>query len=235
MTPAEALRGGLIVSVQAWKDSAIDDPRVIAAMARAAQEGGAVAVRVQGVPNLRAVRERVELPVIGLIKREYPGFEPYITATLDEVEAIVACGAEIVAFDATGRERPGGCGVATIVEAIRAAGRAAMADCATLDDARCALEAGAQIVATTLCGYTAETAGRPLPALGLVADFRRLSNAAGGGMVVCEGGVVRPEQLRAALDAGADAVVVGTAITNVDWLVREFAGAADTRLLNDSD
>ena len=218
----ERLRGGLIVSVQAWKGSAIDDPRVIAAMARAAQEGGAVAVRIQGVENLRAVRERVNVPIVGLIKREYEGFAPYITATLTEVEAVIGTGAEIVAFDATARPRPGGITVDALVRAIRGAGRVAMADCATADDGERAHAAGAQIVATTLCGYTPETAGRALPALDLLRELTKLEAFA-----VCEGGVTRPEQLRAALDAGAAAVVVGTAITNVDWLVRSFAGSAD--------
>ncbi|HEY1656438.1 MAG TPA: N-acetylmannosamine-6-phosphate 2-epimerase [Candidatus Tumulicola sp.] len=218
----DALRGGLIVSVQAEKGSAIDDPQVIAAMARAAQNAGAVAVRIQGIENLRAVRARVDVPIVGLIKREYAGFGPYITPTLAEVEAILEAGAEIVAFDATGRPRPGEVRVDDLVRAIRAAGRVAMADCAGSGDARGARSAGAQILATTLCGYTPETAGRALPALDLVRELAGLDAFA-----VCEGGVARPEQLRAALDAGADAVVVGTAITNVDWLVRSFAGSAD--------
>lgn len=217
------LRGGLIVSVQAAVGSPLDDPSVIAAMAAAAQLGGAVGVRIEGVADLLAVRARVALPAIGLIKRQYPGFQPYITPTLDEVRAIAQTGAEIVAFDATGRPRPDGASDADVVAAIARAGCVAMADCATLADARRAVAAGVQIVATTLCGYTAETAGRPLPALDLLPEL-----SACGAFAICEGGVTRPEQLRAALDAGADAVVVGTAITNVDWLVRSFAGSADT-------
>jgi N-acylglucosamine-6-phosphate 2-epimerase len=218
----QSLRGGLIVSVQAWRGSALDDPRVIAAMAQAAQEGGAVAVRIAGSEDLRAVRARVALPVIGLIKREYAGFEPYITPTLAEVNAVIASGAEIVAFDATPRPRPDGAALGRVVETIHAAGRFALADCATLADALAAREAGADAVATTLCGYTAQTKGAALPALDLVRDL-----AAGPGFTICEGGIRTPRELRAALDAGADAVVVGTAITNVDWLVREFAGSAD--------
>jgi N-acylglucosamine-6-phosphate 2-epimerase len=222
MNLLDALRGGLIVSVQTWRDSALDDPRVIAAMAQAAQEGGAVGVRVAGVEHLRAARARVALPVIGLIKREYPGFEPYITPTLDEVRAVITAGAEVVAFDATGRRRPDDATLAEMVRAIHAGGRLAMADCATAAHATAAAGAGADIVATTLCGYTPDTADRPLPALDLVAQLAQL-----GAFAVCEGGIRRPSQVRAALDAGADAVVVGTAITNVDWLVREFAGSAD--------
>jgi N-acylglucosamine-6-phosphate 2-epimerase len=221
MTVFDALRGGLIVSVQAWPDSAIDDPRVIAAMARAAQDGGAVAVRIAGDANLRAVRQRVALPIIGLVKREYAGFEPYITPTLAEVADVIAAQAEIVAVDATARPRPDDSTLEDVVMVAHAARRAVMADCSSIEDAQRALAAGVDAIATTLCGYTAQTKGRTLPALDLVAEIARLS-----GFTICEGGVHQPAQLRAALDAGADAVVVGTAITNTDWLVREFAGAA---------
>ncbi len=224
MSLLEGLRGGLIVSVQAWPGSAIDDPYVIAAMARAAAENGAVAVRVQGVANIQAVRARLDLPIVGLIKREYPGYEPYITPTVEEVRAIVAAGADVVAFDATARPRPGSTTAGSLIAAIAAAGCVAMADCATAQDGVSARKAGAEILATTLCGYTPGTQGSSLPALGLVREL-----AATGGFAICEGGVSRPDQVRAALDAGAAAVVVGTAITNIDWLVREFAGSADTR------
>jgi N-acylglucosamine-6-phosphate 2-epimerase len=217
----DGLRGGLIVSVQAWHGSALDHPNVIAAMAKAAEENGAVAVRIAGLEDLAAVRARVALPVIGLIKREYPGFEPYITPTVDEVRAIVNSGAEIVAFDATARRRPGGARLADIIGAVHAAGRLALADCATAADAECAAALGADLLATTLCGYTAETKKQALPALDLVRELARLDRFS-----LCEGGVRAPAQVSAALDAGADAVVVGSAITNVDWLVREFAGAA---------
>lgn len=221
MSLLQSLRGGLIVSVQAWRGSALDDPNVIAAMAQAAQEGGAVAVRIAGLGDLQAVRARVALPVIGLIKREYPGFEPYITPTLDDVRAVIGTGAEIVAFDATRRPRPDAAELGRVVETIHAAGCLALADCATSADASDARAAGADAVATTLCGYTAETKGTALPALGLVRDLTPQ------GFTICEGGVRSPQEVRAALEAGAGAVVVGTAITNVDWLVREFAGSAD--------
>jgi N-acylglucosamine-6-phosphate 2-epimerase len=169
---------------------------------------------------LRAVRPRVALPIIGLIKREYPGFEPYITPTLKEVTAVVAAGAEIVALDATPRRRPGDASLGGLIAAIHAAGRLALADCATEADGVAAAGLGADLIATTLCGYTPETADERLPALGLVGCL-----AAVASFSVCEGGVRSPADVRAALDAGADAVCVGSAITNVDWLVREFAGA----------
>lgn len=218
MNVLDRLRGGLVVSVQAWSGSAIDNPYVLSAMAAAAEANGAAGVRIQGVANLRAVRARVGVPMIGIIKREYPGFEPYITPTLDEVKAIVECGAEIVAFDATGRPRPNGTTLQMLIDAIHDAGAVAMADCATSADALCARAAGAEIVASTLCGYTPETKGHPLPAFDLVRQMCELD-----AFVICEGGVRTPDQAAAALSAGAHAVVVGTAITNTDALVREFA------------
>ena len=216
----EQLRGGLIVSCQATPGSAMDDPHVIAAMARTAQDNGAVAVRIQGLENLRAVRKRVTVPIIGLIKRVYEGFEPYITPTRTEVDAILETGAQIVAFDATERPRPYAERVTAIIERIRRGGALAMADCARFVEGEHAKALGAEILATTLVGYTKETTGADLPATGLVREFRRL-----GGFVVCEGGIHSPRSARGALDAGADAVVVGTAITNVDWLVKQFSDA----------
>ena len=220
MTVLDRLRGGLVVSVQARAGSAIDDPHVLAAMARAAQENGAAGVRIQGVRNLEAVRKRVEIPIIGIIKREYEGFEPYITPTLREIREVLDCGAEIVAFDATERPHPEGNEVADLVAAVHAGGALAMADCARSGDGVCARAAGADVVATTLCGYTKETRGTELPALDLVRAFAQLDC-----FVICEGGIHDPQAGAQALQAGADAIVVGTAITNTEWLVSRYAAA----------
>ncbi|HTV92316.1 MAG TPA: putative N-acetylmannosamine-6-phosphate 2-epimerase [Verrucomicrobiae bacterium] len=221
MKTLDRLRSRLIVSVQAWSGSAIDDPLVLAAMADAAQRNGAAGVRMQGVANLQAARARLRVPMIGLIKIDYPGFAPYITPSLETVREVAACGVEIVAVDATLRPRPDGSTIETLVAAIHDAGCLAMADCASAGDALAALAAGAEIVATTLCGYTEETEGMPLPALALTRELSELD-----AFVVAEGGVHRPSDLAAAFAAGADAVVVGSAITNTDWLVGEFAARA---------
>ena len=215
MKTLERLRGGLIVSVQAWSGSAIDDPLVLSAMAAAAQASGAAGVRMQGTANLRAARARLTLPMIGIIKIDYPGFAPYITPTPQQVREVAASGAEIVAFDATPRPRPDGSTVEALVAAVHAAGCIAMADCATAGDALCALAAGADILATTLCGYTDETRGAPLPALPLLRELAELD-----AFIVCEGGLRRPGDVEAAFAAGADAVVVGSAITNIGLACR---------------
>jgi N-acylglucosamine-6-phosphate 2-epimerase len=215
----ERLRGGLIVSIQPEPGSPLDTPETVALFARCAVANGAVGVRIEGGVRIAAVRAVVAVPIVGLVKRSYPGFEPYITPTERELDEVAAAGAEIIAFDATARPRPTGLDVAASVAAIDARGAAAMADCATAEEMRHAAAAGAAIVATTLCGYTGDTRGARLPALDLLA-------AAGGAFVIAEGGVATPDDVRRAFAAGAAAVVVGTAISNVDALVRSFAQAA---------
>jgi N-acylglucosamine-6-phosphate 2-epimerase len=223
------IRGRLIVSVQADAESPLNTPDAIALLARVSVLNGAAAVRVEGEDRLRAVRAGLESPIVGIIKRVHPGFAPYITSTRDEIACVAAAGAEIVAFDATARERADGSSVLDLVCAAHASGLVAMADCSTLEDARIAAAAGADIVASTLAGYTDETKGRPLPATDLVAAMRTL-----GVFVICEGGIGDPEAARAAFVAGADAIVVGTAITNVDALVRRFAAAAPEFAVEDA-
>jgi N-acylglucosamine-6-phosphate 2-epimerase len=218
----ERLRGGLIVSVQAEANSLLNTPETIALLARCAVANGAVGVRIEGDARIAAVRAALPgVPIVGLIKRVHAGFEPYITSTREEVELVAGAGATIVAFDATLRERAEGSSLRDLVAGARRRGLLAMADCSEPQDALAAVAAGADIVATTLAGYTEATRGRTLPAFDLLAEIARTSPFA-----VCEGGVGTPEDLRSAFAAGAAAVVVGTAITNVDVLVRRFATAA---------
>jgi len=215
----ERLAGGLVVSVQAEADSLLNTPETIALLARVAERNGARAVRIEGAARIGAVRRAVRIPIIGIVKRSYPGFAPYITATEREVAEIAAAGADIIAFDATLRPRPGP-SIAALIASIHRRGALPMADCADLADARSAARDGAAIVATTLCGYTEASKGTVLPALDLVRAMRVAET-----FIVCEGGVASPGDVRDAFAAGADAVVVGTAITNVDVLVGRFVRA----------
>jgi len=229
MTDAEVLRGGLIVSVQAAPDSSLAPTEMIVALALAAQAGGAAAVRIEGTNNIRSVKAALRVPVIGLIKRGNTSFEPYITPTLDEAEAVAAAGADIIAFDATLRARPQGVTVKQLAERVRSAGALPMADCATESDAARASGDGVSLIATTLCGYTKETRGVSLPALDLIRAIRALD-----AFVICEGGVHSPADARAAREAGADAIVVGTAITNIAWVTTQFAEALRERTRTDA-
>ena len=217
----DQLRGGLIVSIQPEADSALNTPATVALLAKVAVAAGAAGVRIQGVADIIAVRAAVGVPIIGLLKRVHPSFAPYITSTRDEIAAVVSAGADIVAFDATLRARPEGLDSAALVAAIHEHGKIAMADCATGAEARIACGAGAEIVGTTLCGYTDDTRGRLLPALDVLAEA-----AATGAFAILEGGVADPAGVAAGFAAGACAVVVGTALTNIDSRMRTFAEAA---------
>ncbi len=217
---AQRIAGGLIVSVQADSASLLNTPDAIALLARVAEQNGARAVRVEGAARIGAVRRAVSIPIIGIVKRAYPGVAAYITATEREVAEAACAGADVIAFDATLRPRPGLPATAQLVAAIRARGAEPMADCADLADARAAAAAGASIVATTLCGYTEATRGAALPSLDLV---RAMSGA--GLNTICEGGVGSPADVKLAFAAGARSVVVGTALTNIDALVRRFVAA----------
>lgn len=216
----ERLRG-LIVSIQPGAASVLNTPETVALLARCAVANGAAGVRIEGAERIAAVRRAVDVPIVGLIKRAYSGFDPYITPTQADIEAVAGAGADVVAFDATDRPRPGGWTVAAAVAAIGQLGLTAMADCATAGELRAAAAAGAPIVATTLCGYTADTRGAVLPALDLLP-----AATAGGAFAILEGGVASPDDVRRAFEAGAGAVVVGTAISDVDAQVRRFAQAA---------
>ena len=219
---------GLIVSIQPEAASVLNTPEMVALLARCAVASGAAGVRIQGTAHIAAVRAAVDVPIVGLIKRAYPGFEPYITVTADDVAAIVAAGADVVAFDATARPRPDALTVAGLIAAIHARGAIPMADCATVADTRAAAGAGAPIVGTTLSGYTTETHSRPLPALDVLA-----AAVATGAFAILEGGVAEPAQVHAGFVAGAAAVVVGTALTNIDARIRTFAAAVPATEVRD--
>lgn len=217
----EAIRGGLIVSCQAEAGGPLDDPQILAAFARCAEAAGAVAIRANHGRNIAAIAQAVSLPIIGIKKRQVPGSPVYITPEVADAREAVDAGARIVAVDATIRPRP--VPFAKLAEAIHEdLGALVMADCATLDDGLAAADAGADLVATTLSGYTEDTAHRgPGPDLELVrALAHRLSCP-----VICEGRVHHPHEAREALDAGAFAVVVGTAITSPVWIARQFVEA----------
>jgi N-acylglucosamine-6-phosphate 2-epimerase len=217
----EALRGQLIVSCQAYPGEPMRDPRTTGQVAASAVIGGAAAVRVQGLADVQHTRAAVEVPVIGLWKDGHDGV--FITPTLRHALAVANAGAHVVAIDGTRRSRPDGLNLAQTVAGIHAESHAlVMADCGSFDDAVAAVQAGADLVGTTLSGYTGErpkTSGPDLDLLGHIAaaDF--------GVPLIAEGRIHTPAQARQALDAGAFAVVVGTAITHPATITGWFAGA----------
>jgi N-acylglucosamine-6-phosphate 2-epimerase len=219
------LRGRLIVSCQAPEGSPLRDPAHLAALAAAAQLGGAAAIRAEGAASVAAIRAAVDVPVIGLRKRAVAGSEVYITPTVEDAVQLREAGAHIVAVDATLRERPGGEGPQAFLGRLREAlgdGVEVLADVDAVEAGVRAAAAGADAVATTLSGYTGRGAAPAGPDLGLV----RALAARVERPVIAEGRLRSPVDVAAALAAGAHAVVVGTAITDALALTRRFAAAA---------
>lgn len=197
----------------------------MATMARAAVAGGAVAIRAEGVDDIRAIRAAVEVPIIGLLKRGRSLDRPYITPDLDAAREVAQAGADWIAIDATDRPRPGG-PVAEFVPAIvQATGKPVLADVATLAEGVAAAAAGASAVATTLSGYVGASRDGHASAEGPDLDLVSALAGAAGIPVVAEGRYATPEQVAAALERGAWAVVVGTAITNPTAITARFVAA----------
>lgn len=217
------LQGGLIVSCQAPVGSPLDDPYIISALALTAEQHGAVGVRIKQPAQIAAVRARVSLPIIGLDKVEFADSSVYITPTFEIARRVAENGADIIALDATQRRRPNGETLADLIKRVRTElKKPVLADVATFEEGLYAAECGADFVATTLRGYTAESKGARLPALDLL---ERLA-AALRVPVICEGGISSPEEVKAAFARGALAVVVGAAITGVGQLVEKFVAAS---------
>jgi N-acylglucosamine-6-phosphate 2-epimerase len=222
----ESLQGSLIVSCQAPSDSPLHSPDVIAAMAQAAVNRGAAAVRLDTPAHVEAVRRCISVPIIGLWKQQIPGYEVYITPQFCHAEAISQAGADIIAIDATQRQRTGGETVESLIQQIHEnLQKPVMADVDTLEAAIAAAEAGADLVGTTLYGYTPATQGLKPPGFDLLTQMvRQVSVPA-----ICEGGINSPEMAKRAIDLGAFAVVVGTAITGIDLQVTAYATAIRDR------
>lgn len=215
----DRLRNGLIVSCQPVPNGPLDDARSVVAFARAAMAGGACAVRIESIDYVRAVRAASDIPIIGIVKQDRQDSEVRITPTPDLVAALSSAGADIVAVDATRRPRP--TSVEDLLATIKVHGKLAMADCSDIGDAQAALAAGADLIGTTMSGYT----GGPvpvLPDLALIAALRQLTPH-----VVAEGRFNSPELAAEATRRGAFCVVVGSALTRTEQATSWFRSAMD--------
>ena len=218
----EVLNKGLIVSVQAPWGSPMRDPDVIASMAEASLRNGAVGVRLESPEHIGAVRRRCpEALIIGLWKCTFPDSSVYITPGWSEIQAVWSAGADVIALDATERVRPAGQSLADLIQRARQELRAPlMADVDSVQNGLTAAALGCDWIGTTLYGYTETTSDRTPPGLELLPDLRRALEPSV--RLICEGGIASPEVAQAALKAGADNVVVGTAITGIDLQVAAY-------------
>lgn len=210
-------QGGLVVSCQPVPDSPLDKPEIVAAMALAAQQAGAVALRIEGINNLHAVRRVVTLPIIGIIKRDLTDSPVRITPYAEDVDALAQAGADIIAIDGTDRVRP--VAVGELLARIHHHGLIAMADCSCEQDGLYCQQAGAELIGTTLSGYTSEQTPAE-PDLALVTTLSQT-----GCRVMAEGRYNSPELAAQAKRHGAWAVTVGSAITRLEHICQWYCDA----------
>lgn len=212
----------IVASVQADEGMPLDLPATIWALAESSLNQGVKVFRFQGAENIRYVRGRFDGPIIGLIKKQYPDSEVYITPTAKEVDSLIELGCEIIALDATPRKRPDGADLASLVYRIHRNGKLAVADCDTPASLFWAEEAGADIISTTLSGYTPDSKSQTEP------DFDLLRQAIlTGKPVMAEGRYMDPWQVEAALIMGAKGVVIGGALNDPIKQTKRFVSAAD--------
>lgn len=219
----DRIKGGLIVSCQALKEEPLYSSYIMSRMAYAAMLGGAVGIRANTIVDITEIKKTVSLPVIGIIKEVYGDCDVYITPTMKEIDALVECGVSIIATDATKRQRPDGKTLDEFFGEVREKypEQLFMADCSSYEEGMHAAQIGFDMVGTTMNGYTEYTKGAQLPNIDLMG---RLA-AECGKPVIAEGGIWQPDQLKAALDAGVWAAVIGGAITRPMEITRRFVSA----------
>lgn len=219
----EQIKGGLIVSCQALPTEPLYDSYIMSKMAWAAYLGGAVGIRANTVVDIKAIKEKVDLPVIGIIKKDYDDSDVYITPTMEEVDALVEAGCEIIAVDATNRLRPNGVTFEEFFKEVRAKypNQLFMADTSCFEEGKLAVELGIDLVGTTMAGYTPYTKGRKLPDVELIERYVEELDVP----VIAEGGIWVPQDLKDVYKAGAFSAVCGTAITRPMDITKRFVKA----------
>ncbi len=197
---------------------------MMAAMARAAVSAGAVAIRANGPADIAAIRAEVDVPIIGIYKVDLPGFDVRITPTLEHALQVAEAGADMIAIDATLRPHPDVKSDELIEQIHHRTGLPVLADVSTLEEGLAAAACGAEFVATTLSGYTADSPDQPGPDFALLEQLVAALRPKGI-PVIAEGRIATPEQAAHALALGAHAVVVGSAITRPQWITARFVDA----------
>lgn len=213
---------GLIVSCQALENEPLHSSFIMGRMAVAALEGGAVGIRANSAEDIKEIKSKVDLPVIGIVKRDYPDSKVYITPTMKEIEELVEAKSDIIAMDATSDVRPGGLELPELIQQIKEKypDQLLMADISTLDEAVKAEQLGFDLIGTTLIGYTDHTAGQKM----YNDDFKLLKDVVKAikSPVVAEGNVLTPEMAKRCLEVGVYCVVVGGAITRPQQITERF-------------
>ncbi|MFD1805118.1 N-acetylmannosamine-6-phosphate 2-epimerase [Pasteurella oralis] len=213
----EQIKYGLIASCQPVDDGPMDSPEIVAAMAQASVIGGAAGLRIEGIENLKATRQVVNVPIIGIVKRDLDDSPVRISPFLQDIDDLAAAGADIIAFDGTDRIRP--TTREAIVKRIKELGCLAMADCSNFEEGMYCQNLGVEIIGSTMSGYT----GGEVPA---EPDYQLVKDLnAAGCRVMAEGRYNTPELAKVAIEIGAYSVTVGSALTRLEHIVSWFADA----------
>ena len=221
----ENLKGKLIVSCQALPDEPLHSSFIMGRMALAAKQGGASGIRANTPEDIKEIKTQVDLPVIGIIKRNYDDCEIYITPTIKEIDELMEAKPEIIALDATISSRPKGQKLDEFFHEIKEKypDQLLMADCSTIEEALHADELGFDFIGTTLVGYTEESKDCHIE----TNDFeliRKLIKQVKH-PVIGEGNIDTPQKLKRVMEIGVYSVVVGSAITRPQLITKSFTDA----------
>ena len=221
----EELRHKLIVSCQALPDEPLHSDFIMARMAVAAKEGGASGIRANSVVDIAAIQKAVDLPIIGIIKRDYQGADVYITATMKEVDELMTVRPDIIAIDATTSTRPNDESLKEFFQKVKEkyTDQLWMADCSTIDEMLTADQLGFDYIGTTLVGYTKQSQGDKIESNDFEIIRKALSQLSHP--LIAEGNIDTPDKVRRVLELGAYSVVVGSAITRPQLITKKFVEA----------
>ncbi|MCM0647580.1 N-acetylmannosamine-6-phosphate 2-epimerase [Clostridium swellfunianum] len=219
----EGLKGGIIVSCQALENEPLHSSYIMSRMAYAAKEGGAIGIRANSYEDIAYIKKTVDLPILGIVKRDYEDSEIYITPTMTEVDELVKAKADIIALDATNRIRPNNISLEEFIKEIRSKydDLLLMADVSTFEEGITAWRLGFDIVSTTLSGYTSYTEKLDGPDFKLIKELSENIDRP----VIAEGRIWTREDSAKAINMGAFAVVVGTAVTRPREITERFVKA----------
>lgn len=223
------IQNHLIVSCQALPDEPLHSSFIMGRMAKAAEEGGARGIRANTKADITEIKKNVDLPVIGIVKKNYADSEVYITPTMAEVKELAEARAEIIAMDATVNLRPGKITLDQFFKIVREQypNQMFMADCSTVEEALHAAAIGFDFIGTTLVGYTKQSEGMRIENndFEIIREILRKSKTP----VIAEGNINTPEKAARVLELGCYSVVVGSIITRPQVITRNFVKAIEAR------